>query len=90
MKFPNLKSPRAWFHGLVAAFVSGGATVFTTDQGLSLARRVGMNVQDLDWKTFGVLFLTSGFSGAMLYLKKSPLPQIEKDRDEKDENDPQA
>lgn len=70
----NLRSPRLWFRGLGAAFIGGGASALTTDQGLLLAQRMGVDVPTLDLKALGVVFLSSGIVSAAMYLKKSPLP----------------
>lgn len=74
--FIKLKNPQAWLHGLIAAFISGGATALSTDQGLSFAHRMGVDVPLLNLKAMGIVFFFSGLSGAALYLKQSPLPPI--------------
>jgi formate-dependent nitrite reductase membrane component NrfD len=73
----RLRSPRAWLHGLIAAFVGGGASAITTDQGFILAERLGVDVPTLNLNALGIVFLTSGLSSAAMYLKQSPLPPIE-------------
>lgn len=73
----RLRSPRAWVHGLIAAFIGGGASALTTDQGLSLAQRMGVDVPTLNLNALGIVFLSAGLSSAAMYLKQSPLPPIE-------------
>lgn len=70
----NLRSPRLWLRGLAAAFIGGGASALTTDQGLLLAQRMGVDVPTLDLKALGVVFVSSGLTSAAMYLKKAPLP----------------
>lgn len=73
----KLRSPRIWLHGLGAAFVGGGASALTADQGLSLAQRMGVDVPVLNLQALGIVFLSAGISSAAMYLKQSPLPPIE-------------
>lgn len=73
----KLRSPRIWLHGLGAAFVGGGASALTADQGLSLAARMGVDVPVLNLQALGIVFLSAGISSAAMYLKQSPLPPIE-------------
>ncbi len=70
----KLSSPRIWLRGLVSAFISGGATALTADQGISLANRLGADVQPLNLQAIGIVFLSAGLSGAAMYLKQSPIP----------------
>ena len=70
----NLTSPRLWLRGLGAAFIGGGASAFTTDQGISLAHKAGMDVQPLSIQAIVVCFLTAGALHAMQYLAQHPLP----------------
>ncbi len=73
----RLKSPRVWAHGLLSAFIGGGASTFSADQGISLAQRFNVQgVESLTLTELGVVFLSSGFVSAMMYLKQSPLPPI--------------
>lgn len=73
----KLRSPRIWLHGLGAAFIGGGASALTADQGLSLALRMGVDVPTLNLKALLIVFVASGISSAAMYLKQSPLPPIE-------------
>lgn len=72
----KLRNPRAWLHGLLAAFIGGGASALTADQGLQLAVRMGVDVPVLNLKALGIVFVSSGIFNAALYLKQSPLPPI--------------
>ncbi len=80
--FPNLRSPRAWFHGLAAAFIGGSASALMADQGVSLMHRFGADVQLLNLKTLAAITLSAGISSAAAYLSKSPLPELEDDESE--------
>lgn len=77
----KLRSPRIWMRGLVAAFIGGGASALTTDQGMSLAQRFGVDVPTLNIKALGIVFLSAGLSSAAAYLKQSPLPVAAPDAD---------
>lgn len=63
-----------WFYRIMYGFIGGGASALTTYIGLSGAKMAGMDIPTLNWKTWGIIFLSSGVSGALLYLKQSPLP----------------
>jgi hypothetical protein len=54
-----------WLKGLAAAFISAGAT--------AASGAVLTKISDL--RGIGVMALVSGISGALLYLKQSPLPK---------------
>jgi hypothetical protein len=60
-----MNSWEVWLKGLVAAFVSAGATAAS---GATLTR-----ISDL--KGIGVMALVSGITGVVLYLKQSPIPK---------------
>jgi hypothetical protein len=70
----KLSQPRIWFRGLLAAFIGGGATALTADQGIVLANRLGAQVDVLSLKALGIVFLSAGIYNAALYLKQSPIP----------------
>lgn len=72
----KISSPRIWLHGLASAFIGGGASAITADQGLILAERLGLNVVTLNLTEVGVVFLSSGIVSAAMYLKQSPLPPL--------------
>jgi hypothetical protein len=78
----TLSSPRAWLHGLAAAFIGGGATALTADQGLALAARMGADVPVLNLKALAIVFLSAGVFNALTYLKQSPLPPLPRDGDQ--------
>ncbi len=60
-----LMSWQVWLKGLLAAFISAGATAAS---GATLTR-----ISDL--RGIGVMALVSGIAGALLYLKQSPVPK---------------
>lgn len=68
---------KKWFHGLLSAFVTGGASAATAGVGTSVAHAAGAGVAPLDAKQLGVVLLSSGVFGALAYLKQSPLPPPE-------------
>lgn len=72
----KLRSPRAWLYGLLAAFIGGGASALTADQGLSFAARMGVDVPVLNLKALGIVFISSAIFSAAAYLKQSPLPPL--------------
>lgn len=70
----KLSQPRIWFRGLLAAFIGGGATALTADQGILFANRLGAKVEVLSLEALGIVFLSAGIYNAALYLKQSPIP----------------
>lgn len=73
-----------WIKGLLAAFIGGGASAASAWMGIAMANTVGIYIPVLDWKALGIIFLSSGVSGALMYLKQSPVPC---DNDRGDEDD---
>ncbi len=71
---PLPKSVRHWLHGVISAFIGGGATVVSAQSGLAMAQVVGIHAALMDLKTMVIVFFTSGFFSMMAYLKQSPLP----------------
>lgn len=72
----KIASPKLWLHGLASAFIGGGASAITADQGLILAQRIGLDVVTLNLAEVSVVFLSSGVVSAAMYLKQSPLPSL--------------
>lgn len=69
-----------WLYKLAYGFIGGGASALATFVGISGAQVTGLvTIPTLDWKVWGVIFVSSGVSGALLYLKQSPLPPVEED-----------
>lgn len=68
----KLKNPSVWIHGLISALIGGAATSISTivvaPEQFNLAGGLA-NV--------GKVALVSGIVAAAMYLKQSPLPQIE-------------
>lgn len=71
MNTQNLRSIEFWFKGLIAAFIGGGATIVSS---MVIAPDT-FNIHDL--KKLGQLAVASGIINACMYLKQSPLPNIE-------------
>lgn len=68
---------RKWFHNLVAAVITGGATSGMSAIGIAVADAAGAQVQALNLKQVGVLFVSGAVVGLLAYLKQSPLPPEE-------------
>lgn len=68
---------KLWLHNLVAAAITGGATSGMSAIGIAVADAAGANVNPLNMKQVGVLFLSGGLVGLLAYLKQSPLPPTE-------------
>jgi hypothetical protein len=64
-------SPLAWLHGLLSAFITGGASAAAAMVIKPDAFNFGAGLNDL-----GKMFVVSGIIGALAYLKASPLPAI--------------
>ncbi len=69
--FKHLKNPLSWLHGLVAAFIGGGAGA----TGLAVWKPETFNVHDGLSNLCGS-FVAIGLTNAFSYLKKSPLPDL--------------
>lgn len=66
-----MNSWKAWFKGLLSAFVSGGAGAAVTGTGIMALD----TMHDLStFKVYGITFLSHGLIGVANYLQKSPLP----------------
>lgn len=63
---------RVWLHGLIAAFIGGGANAIA-------AAAIAPDEFNLNTglRKLGILFLVSGILNAAGYLKQSPVPKIE-------------
>jgi hypothetical protein len=69
-------TPKMWFHGLVAAFIGGGASVISSGFALMIMKPDTFNLGPqllITVKTVAVLGLFSGIQTAAAYLKQSPL-----------------
>lgn len=71
MNKQNLISIEFWIKGLIAAFIGGGATIVSS---MVIAPDT-FNIHDL--KKLGQLAVASGIINACMYLKQSPIPNIE-------------
>lgn len=66
-----------WFKGLVAAFVSGGASAVTSGFTVSALDPKGYNFQSSKIYTLMLaMFLVNGIMGAMMFLRQKPVPDI--------------
>ena len=65
---------KLWLHNLIAAVVTGGSTTALAALGIAGADAMGANVQALDLKQTGMLFLSGAVVGLLAYLKQSPIP----------------
>lgn len=66
----------AWLYGMCVAVVGGVASTGSAWMGLAMAKSVGLEVPNLNWKALGMLLLTSTVSNLFMYLKQSPLPSL--------------
>jgi hypothetical protein len=71
----------AWFYGLIAAVIGGGAgsVVSVVGTAIVIPGSVGLS-GDAGWtslKLMGVTFVVHAGVAMFLYLSKSPLPQVE-------------
>lgn len=72
-----MNSFTTWLHGLVAAFIAGGASAITTGiaapainpQAFNFGAQLGPLA-----KLAGALFIVNGVLAAAAYLKQSPIP----------------
>ena len=75
----HLKNPWVWLHGLIAAFLAGGASAAAAGIGAMVIAPdkfdAGVNLTNT-LKLVGTSFLISGLLGAFQRLSKSPLPEI--------------
>lgn len=72
----HLKNPLTWLRGLVAAFITGGATAMLGAGGIAAAHGFGVEVPVLNWKAMVIVFVAGAIPGTASYLLKSPLPEI--------------
>lgn len=68
---------RLWARGLLAAFITGGATASLSALGVTAADAAGAEVGALNLKQLGVIGLTGGIVGVLAYLQRSPLPKLD-------------
>lgn len=71
MNTQNIRSIEFWLKGLIAAFIGGGATIVSS---MVIAPDT-FNIHDL--KKLGQLAIASGIINACMYLKQSPIPNID-------------
>ena len=68
------RSKRDWWRSLIGSSISAMAGAGSGFLGMNGAHGLGVDVPMLNWKSLGVLLLTSGLTSVFLYLKQSPLP----------------
>jgi hypothetical protein len=66
-----------WGWGLLSAMVTGVATAAGTFLGIGAANGLGAGIPTLSWKQLLAAAVFGGLSGAVAYLMKSPLPDIQ-------------
>lgn len=75
----HLKDPWIWLHGVVAAFLAGGASAASAGISAMVIApdqfNTGANLGNT-LKLIGTSFVISGLLGAFQRLSKSPLPEI--------------
>ncbi|HEX3800252.1 MAG TPA: hypothetical protein VH413_16270 [Verrucomicrobiae bacterium] len=72
----RIKQAEFWIYSLLSAFITGGCSAMGSDESVSLAQRFGAHVEALSLKQMGAIFIVGGITGAVAYLKKSPLPPL--------------
>jgi hypothetical protein len=66
-----------WIRGVVSGFVSGGASAVVSGFTVGLMDSTDYNLQNGKlWTLIVALFIVNGVLGMMLYLAKSPLPDV--------------
>lgn len=69
---------QAWLHGLLAAFIGGGASAVTAGVVAPVINPAAFNIHDKLGPLFqlaAALFIVNGGIAAFAYLSKSPLPE---------------
>lgn len=72
----NLLKIEFWLWNLVRAFVTGSIQAGGAALGVAGADAVGIKMPELTIRQIGVIFIWGGIAGTILYLSKSPLPDI--------------
>jgi len=67
---------QTWLYGLAGGVIGGACGTVSAYMGMALAKGVGVEIQLPNWKAIGIMFVTSGFFNAVLFLAKSPLPMV--------------
>jgi hypothetical protein len=65
---------KSWLKSALAAFVSGFFNTIAAVLGPAAASQVGVQIQPFTPKQLVLMALSSGVVGVALYLKRSPLP----------------
>lgn len=75
----KLVKPWTWFWGILAGFISGGASAFTTGPIAALFAPTEFNLKaglaNLLWFML-IVFVQAGLMNAMFYLAKAPVPEL--------------
>lgn len=71
------KNIRLWARGLLAAFITGGATAGLSALGVTAADAAGAAVGALNLRQLGIITLSGGIVGVLAYLQRSPLPKLD-------------
>lgn len=76
-----LLNPQVWLHGLISAFITGGANAIAASYIKPEVFNFSAGLHDMT-----KLAVVSGILGAVAYLKTSPLPKIKEDIESKQSN----
>jgi hypothetical protein len=74
-----------WLRGLAGAVITGLSTSFLSALGITGAEMLGVKVVQLDWKQLAVITCMGGAVGLAAYLKQSPVPPMEEDKQQNGE-----
>lgn len=77
-----MKNLEKWTYGLLGGIIGGAATAGTSWLAMSAAHAAGADVPMLNWKALGVILLSGALTSSLAYLKQSPLPPLEEEKEE--------
>ena len=73
---------RDWLRGLIASFISGGASAITSGFTVSAMDPNDYNLYNTKlYMLMGTMFLVNGILGAAMFLRNKPIPNETKDED---------
>jgi len=75
IKIKRFLNWRAWLRGLFSSIIKGGSGAVLASTGLLGANMVGVDVQPLEYKQVGGVFLGAAFLQLMIYVNAHPLPE---------------
>lgn len=68
---------RVWATTLIGNFVRGGAVAALSGLGLAGASGMGLDVQPLNFKQLGWVFLSGAIIMSLRFLEKAPVPEFD-------------